>query len=123
MRNSRQQRGDVRFGPLVMMVLIVAGVYLAYKLLPSQIAAYKFQDFLQEQCKYASGRLIQVEDLRGVILNRAKEIEVPVKPEDITINWTPSFISITATWTVDIEMIGYTKHRVFTLKASGPLFD
>ena len=121
--NWRNQRGEIRFGPLVIMVLIVVGMYLAYKLLPHKMAAYKFQDIVEEQVKFASGRSIEVENMRGTLMNRAKELELPLKPEDITINWTSSFISIKAHWAVDVEMIGYTKHWVFEASKSGPIFD
>ena len=123
-KNSRfKERGEIRFGSIVWILIIAVAVFLAYKLVPIKMAYYNFEDTMVEQAKFANSRHIDEDGMRFVLLNKAKELELPIRGEDIVINWTSNHISIKATWTVDVNLLGYIKHWTFEAKADNPIFD
>ncbi len=118
-----QERGEIKWGSIILLLIILGGLYLAYKLVPIKMAYYKFEDTMQEQAKFASGRHVDPDGMRGTLMKNAKELEIPIREEDIVINWTTNHITVTATWTVDVDLLGYIKHWQMIAKADSPLFD
>lgn len=119
----RSQRGEIKFGSIVVMFVMAAAIYVGVKLYPSYYAYYKFKDAVQEMVKFASGRVVDVEDMRGRLAFTAKEWGLPIKPESIEVVWRPNRIDITVKWEDQVEMIGYTYRTTRVIKEGGPLFD
>ena len=117
------EHGGIRFGPIVMMILIVVGAYVAYKLVPPKVAYYKFADTVAEQVKFAGGRQGNADSIRDTLVARARELEIPLRAEDVVVNLTPNHITITAQWAVDVDLLGYKKHWVMDIRRDGPIFD
>ncbi|MEW6363048.1 MAG: hypothetical protein AB1714_00250 [Acidobacteriota bacterium] len=122
MRDRRHERGGVRFGPLVMIIIILVGGYAAFKIVPARMDYYEFRDAVAEQAKHASGRAIDIPGMRGTLMNRARELDLPIKEEQIEISWTPEFISIHVQYSVDANLFGYVYTQRFDIDQRNRIF-
>ena len=122
MHDRRHERGGVRFGPLVMIIIIVAGVYVAFKIVPTRMDYYEFKDAVSEQAKHASGRSIEIDGMRGTLMNRARQLQLPIKEEQIEITWTPDNIIIRVQYAVDANLLGYVYTQQFKIEERNRLF-
>ncbi len=117
----RGQRGEGRIGLLVSLVLLAAGIFVGVKIIPVRINAYEFADFIEEECRFAAVRN-QDSEVAKRILDKAMELEIPLKKKDLTVQRTGSEMIITASYQqpIDLKVTVYTYK--FYRREKAPLF-
>ena len=120
MRRMRGQRGEGQFGCVVGIVLLLIGLFFAYKLIPVKVRAAELRQEVVDQAKSAGMR----EDNRiiAAIVKKAEENNLPVTSEDIKIRRTANAISIDVDYAVPIDFPGKTFNWQFHAHAENPLF-
>ena len=95
-----------RLRALLGLLLVVGGVYVAYKLIPPYFNNYQFQDAVETEARENtfSGFPKTEEDIRNRVFKKAQDLDVPVRPEQIQVVKNGTEYIITADYTVHVEM-------------------
>lgn len=101
MRRTRGNRGAASFGCIVWLVLLAVVGYALYKIVPVKVASSAFADFLQEESSF--GSIKSVPQIQAEILAKAKEMNIPVNKDNLTIKKTREAITIEAHYEMTID--------------------
>jgi hypothetical protein len=121
MRNHHQERGEGRLGTLVALTLLAVLIYVAVKFVPVMINTYAFKDFIEQEARFAAVRKDDAE-IRQRVLNKARELELPVELKQIRTERTNARFDININYTVPIVTPVYTYNWTLEEKVSSPLF-
>ena len=121
MQSRKSERGEGRVGLLVALIVVAIAIFLGVKIIPVRIAAYEFRDVIREECRYGAVR----NDDKAVakrIMNKARELEIPLRASDLKVHRTNSEMIINATYeqAIDLKVTTYTYR--FQAKERAPLF-
>ncbi|HSP13766.1 MAG TPA: hypothetical protein VLV78_03315 [Thermoanaerobaculia bacterium] len=120
MRRTRDQRGEGQFGCLVGLVLVLIGLFIAYKIVPVKVRAAELRQEVVDQAKSAGMR--GDEKILAAILRKAEDNNLPVSAENVTIRRSQNSISVDVDYTVPVIFPGYTYNMEFHHHADNPLF-
>jgi hypothetical protein len=119
-RRKRGEAGEGNFGCLVGLVIMLAGIFIAYKIIPVKVKAADLRQVITDESKSAGqhndGRI------RAAILTKAREVELPVTDDEITINRTSTNIHVTVEYTVPIDFPGKVYQWHIKSEAENPIF-
>jgi hypothetical protein len=101
MRRTRGIRGAASFGCIVWLVLLAVIGYALYKIVPVKVASSAFADFLQEESSF--GSIKSVPQIQAEILAKAREMNIPVNKDNLTIKKTKESITIEAHYEMTID--------------------
>jgi hypothetical protein len=113
-RGSNSERGEGKFKAILVLVILVAGVYCAFKMLPPYIAEYQLADKMQEQARFAIVSRFTEDQIRENVYRVMQDLEIPAKKEDIKIVATPQVVKISLDYTVPIDLLSYHVDLHFT---------
>jgi len=104
---------------LLLVVLLFAGAQYA----PAYFAAFQFSDYVRQEVKYAASSRKTADTIRADILQKAKDLGIPITKKDIQITTRgPSFtLEVEYHWPIDMK--AYQHELVFHTTASGELFE
>jgi hypothetical protein len=120
MSKNRSERGEGRFGCLVGLVLLLIAGLIAYRMIPVKVKTADLRDTVIDESKSAGRHGDKA--IRGNILNKAQQLDLPVTPEDIYIKRSNNYIRIEVKYTVPVEFPGYTYQWDFRHKYENPIF-
>jgi hypothetical protein len=107
-----RQRGDSNVGCLIWAVLLVLLALILFKTIPVKYASSQLYDFMEDQSRFRSGKQ-GAEQIKKRILDKAKELELPLSPKQLSVEIRNERIKIVATYTVPIEFPLYTYQWTF----------
>lgn len=115
------ERGEGRIGLLFSLVVLGIGIFLGVKIIPVRVAAYEFGDFVQQECRFAAVRTQDAEVAKR-ILEKAQELEIPMKKKDLSVQRTTTEMVITVSYEqpIDLKVTTYTYR--YHQKEKAPLF-
>lgn len=120
MSRNRWQRGEGRLGCLVGLVVLLVAALAAYRLIPIKVKTADLRDTMMDEARSAGshddGRIHQA------ILKHAKELELPVGPEQIKIRRARAYIYIDIEYSVPVEFPGFTYDWNFHHHTENPIF-
>jgi hypothetical protein len=108
MRRTRGTRGEGRIGCILWLAVLGFIGYGLYKIIPVKIATSTFYDFMQEEAAFGSIR--DIKQLEKELLAKAKELDIPVTQENLTIKRTRESITIEAHYEITVEFFGWKKY-------------
>lgn len=120
MLGRRHESGEGQMGCIVGLIIMIAAGFIAYKMIPIKVKAADLRQTVINEARSAGTHTDKV--ISGLILNKAKELELPVTEKDLKINRAHSAISVTVEYTVPIEFPGYTFNWKFRHHAANPIF-
>jgi hypothetical protein len=118
---GKREKGEGRIGFLFALVVVGLAIFLGMKIIPVRIDAYEFRDFLRDEARYAAVRHDDA-TVAGRIMARAKEMEIPLNPKNLTLNRTTGEMIITAKYEQPIDLKVTTYVYKFSAKEKAPLF-
>jgi hypothetical protein len=110
----RAEHGAGTIKAILWTVLLIYGAFVAYKILPAYVAEYQLQDKMQEQAKFAVVNRYPEEQIRDSIFKVIKDLEIPVKREDIKITATQDVVRIACDYSVPVDLLVYQMNLHFT---------
>ena len=116
------EEGEGRTGTFIALIVLAVGIYLGFKFVPVMINAYAFRDYLDEEARFAGLPHHDDELVKRNVLQKAKELELPVNPKNVTVERTSGHIDIRANYTVPVVTPLYTYNWTFNEAVSLPLF-
>ncbi len=114
------QRGDSKLGCVLWLLLLGVAVMVGWKMIPLKISAAELEDFMSEQAKFAAGA--SEETLKRRILDKAGELNLPVRPQDVTVSKANERIRMRVVFTIPVEFPGYTYEWNFDLNIDRQIF-
>jgi hypothetical protein len=110
----RLERGAGTIKAILWTVLLIYGAFVAYKILPAYVAEYQLQDKMQEQAKFAVVNRYPEEQIRDSIFKVVKDLDIPVKREEIKITATQEVVRIACDYTIPVDLLVYQMNLHFT---------
>lgn len=119
----RDPSGRMSFRGLVALFLVAAAIYAGMKLIPIRAAALSFDDAVRDEVIFAASRRSRDEDIRKALLDRARDLGLPVRPGDIEVRRPGTrYIVVEVNYTVPVEFVGgYVFEWSFNPRHEGPL--
>ena len=105
-RWSRRESGEGQFGCLVGLILLVAAVFIAFKIIPIKANMADLRQTCIDEGKSA-GQHNDAAILKR-ILAKADEVHLPVTEDNVTISRQSNEITIDVDYTVPVQFPGYT---------------
>ena len=94
---------------LFALAVIGALIFLGYKLLPPYVSNYELQDEITSIARFASyAQAKTAEDVRSDVMAKAKDHEIDLKPDDVTVSKDNTGCSIDVRYAVRVPVPGYT---------------
>ena len=111
---TRRQRGEGRFKSILVLAIMAGAIYAGIKMVPPYVAEYQLADKMQEQARFAVVNHYPEEQIRDSIFKVVKDLEIPVKREDIKITATQDVVRIACDYTVPVDLLVYQMNLHFT---------
>jgi hypothetical protein len=120
MTRRNGQSGEGRLGCILWLALLGVGVLICYKAIPVKIASAELYDFMDEQAKWAANTPPEV--IKARIIDKAKELELPVDPQNVSVERYGDNIKMRATYMVELEFPGYVYEWNFDHQLNKAIF-
>ena len=103
------ERGGSKLNLIFTLVIMGAIVFSAAKLVPVYFANYQFQDAINSESRFALTGYPKksIDDIRDDVWNKAQELSIPVRKEDIQVNVTNGSVDISLDYSVPIDLAVY----------------
>ncbi|MEJ5165935.1 MAG: hypothetical protein WHV67_02780 [Thermoanaerobaculia bacterium] len=112
--------GKINFGCIVMLLILIVVGYALYIIIPIKIKAAELKKTAE---MYAlQGSLYTREQIMTELVEKAKQLDLPVTEKNIKIEKSSSFIKIDIYYTVPIDIMGYKTELKFNPHFENPLF-
>ena len=106
---DKGQRGEGKLGVIIFIVVIAAIIFAAVKIVPPRVNAYDLKDYIKDLCvKAPYEREMTPEKLKKQILEKARELQLPLDEKDITVKASSDQASVDLILTVPIDLKVYT---------------
>jgi hypothetical protein len=120
MRRFRGQRGEGQFGCVIGLILLLAGIFVAYKMIPIKVKAAELRQEVVDEAKSAGTH--GDDRIRAAILAKAQQQGLPVSEGDIKISRAGNNITVDVQYVVPVEFPGFTYQWQFHHHAENPIF-
>jgi hypothetical protein len=120
MLRNRRERGEGQLGCLFGLIVLLVACVLAYKLIPVKVKAADMRETVVDESKSAGQHDERV--IMRNIMRKAEELEFPVKESDVKIKRNSTYCIIDVTYTVPVDLPGYTYNWNFHHHAENPVF-
>jgi len=103
------QRGGAKFNFLLTVLVLGAMGYAGFKVVPSYVNDYQFQDAIQEESRFALSAYPKKspDDIRNDVIKKAQALDLPIKNENIRIGVSNNSVDITADYSVTFDLSVY----------------
>ena len=112
--SSRSQRGGGTIKAILWSAILIYGAFVAYKILPAYVAEYQLADKMQEQARFSVVNHYSDEQVRDNIFKVVKDLEIPVKREEIKVVANQDVVKISMDYTVPVDLLVYQLNLHFT---------
>jgi hypothetical protein len=113
-RSRRSQRGAGRLKAIVFTVILILGIYMAFKIVPAYVSEYQLQDKMQEQARFGVVNRYSAEQIRDSIYKVVQDLDIPAKRDDIKVTTSQEVVRISLDYTVPINTIFYNTELHFS---------
>jgi hypothetical protein len=120
MRRFRGQRGEGQFGCVVGLLLMLIGIFVAYKMIPIKVKAAEVRGEVVDEAKSAG--MHSDARIMAEILKTATNNGLPVTEDNVKIRRGNANIVVDVEYVVPVEFPGYTFNWKFHHHAENPIF-
>ncbi|HEY2830500.1 MAG TPA: hypothetical protein VGJ88_10320 [Thermoanaerobaculia bacterium] len=106
MRRNRREAGEGNFGCIVGLVILVAAVFIAFKIIPVKANMADLRQTCVDEGKSAGQHSDAV--IMKAILAKADDEHLPVTEDNVTISRQTNTITIDVDYVVPVQFPGYT---------------
>jgi hypothetical protein len=117
--SKKAQRGEGRLKAIIYTVILVAGIFTAFKLVPLYVADYQLKDKISEQARFAVVNRYTDDQIRDILFKVIQDLDIPAKREDIKIQQTNHGLLISVNYTVPVDFKVYKTEINFTPSSEG----
>ena len=103
------QRGEGKLKAIVFTVILVIGIFIAFKLVPPYVAEYQLQDKMQEMARFGIVNRYSEEQIRDNMFKVVQDLDIQgVKREDIKVAVTQAMVKVSLEYTVPVDLLVYS---------------
>jgi len=115
---SARQHGTGRLKAIIWLAIIASMIYVGIMVVPILLNEYQFQDAMTSTARFASANRQTADDIRASLVKEAKSEDIPIKPEDIHVESQAGNVSISAPYSVTVDLHVYQWTLNFNPSAS-----
>jgi len=104
MRATRRERGKAGIGCVIWLAVVALVGYSLVKIVPVKVTASHFEDFMAEEAGFGSIRSPQ--QIEKEILAKAKELNIPVTKDNLTVTRGREMLTVEAHYQIVIDFFG-----------------
>jgi len=90
---------------ILFLSVIAAGFYIAWNMVPPYFNNYKLQDDLDDIARRNSYTQTSEDGVRQIVITKARQNDVTLKEDQITVTRGPEGIGISVHYTVHLDMV------------------
>jgi len=106
--SRRGSRGAGRLKAIFWLLVLAAGAYVGFKVVPILISNYQLQDYLNTTARFATVNRRSDEDIREDIYREIQKRDIPARREDNKISEnTMRGVRISVEYTVPVDLKAY----------------
>ena len=117
----RSERGEGNLGCILWLLALGLAVLIAWKAIPVKLQSTELYDYMDELAKFSAAQL-PPDQLKKRILERAAQLQIQIRKEDIRVERNGDRIYMEVRYTIPVEYPGYTYQWNFHQKLDRPLF-
>jgi hypothetical protein len=104
---ARSERGEGKFKAILVTLIIAAGVYVAFKMVPPYVNNYQLKDKMQEIARFSVVNRYNDEQIRDQVFKEIDDLRIPVKKEQIKVVASNKRVTIDVDYTVPVDLTFY----------------
>lgn len=112
MRSS--ESGKITFQAIFWLTFLAGVIFAGFKTLPVYLESFQLQDYIQNQTPFWLTDHAPAEGIRKNVVAKAQALDLPVAPEDVTVDADASRVSVSIDYRVPVDLKLYTFHLHFT---------
>ena len=116
---SPRERGEGKLKAIIYTLILVAGVYVAFKLVPAYVAEYQLKDKMSEQARFAVVNRYTEDQIKDILYKTVQDLDIPAKRDDIKVTNTGHGLSISVVYTVPVDLLVYKTDLTFSPSSEG----
>jgi hypothetical protein len=107
--NRAQQRGGSKLNLLLVVVILGAIAFVAFKVVPPEFANYQFQDSIETESRFALTGYPKrsQDDIQNEVFKKAQDLGIAIKPEDVHVVMDTTTCTISLDYSVPIDLQVY----------------
>jgi uncharacterized protein DUF4845 len=99
---------------LIGLLLVVAGFYVAWNMIPPYFNNYQLQDTLDDIARYHTYHSTSDEDIKKIVISKALDNNVKLKEDEIVVQRVYGGLGISVKYHVHVDMILHPVDLDFT---------
>ena len=105
-RFQRCERGFLTFSGLLLLLVVAAIIFAAYRLLPPYIDNYQLQDSMEDIARTATyAQKMTEEEIRDQVLGQARQLGIPLRAEQVAVQRSGTTVNISASYDVPVDLL------------------
>jgi hypothetical protein len=108
---------------IFLLLLLVAALFVGSQVVPAYFDAFQFDDYIKQEVKYAAASQRTTDDVRARIVEKAKEFDIALAPEDILIKRRGPVFTLEFNYIIPVELRAYRRALTFHVSESGEIYD
>ena len=111
---SRRQRGEGKLKTILFLLFFASMIFIGFRTVPAYVAEYQLADKMQEQARFSIVNRYNEEQVRDNIYKVVKDLEIPVKREEIKVVSNNDVVKISMDYTIPVDLLVYQLNLHFT---------
>ncbi|HSA94346.1 MAG TPA: hypothetical protein VLE48_15135 [Terriglobales bacterium] len=91
---------------LIGLAVVVAGIYLAYRLIPPYFANFQLEDAIESEARLGSYSNKSEAEIVDIVLKKARDLDIPLRAEQVHVLRDSNGLTIWAEYTVHVDLPG-----------------
>jgi hypothetical protein len=112
-RNRDGQRGGSRISSIIMLLVLAAMAFAAFKIVPAYFADYQLNDAMTTEARFAMVNRKAPADVQDDIWKKIQELGIPAKKTDILVISEQGLVKISVNYTVPVDLVVTQKDLQF----------
>jgi|ERR1700723_3497354 hypothetical protein len=112
-RNRDTQRGGSRISSIIMLLILAAMAFAAFKIVPAYFADYQLNDAMTTEARFAQVNRKAPADVQDDIWKKIQELGIPAKKQDIVVISEQGSVKISVSYTVPVDLVVTQKDLQF----------
>jgi len=91
----------------MMLLVLAAMAFAAFKIVPAYFANYQLQDSMTTEARFAMVNRKAPDDVRDDIWKKVQELGIPARKEDIVVTSDQNLVQININYSVPVNLLVY----------------
>ena len=103
--SRRAEAGFLNVTGILLILVVGAILFAAFKLLPPYIDNYRLQDYMESVARNATYNRMTESDIRSQIMNEVRELGIPIDENDVRIQRSGATVNISIEYMITVDLL------------------